>query len=644
MSNPLQLTPAEIQYERAHINDTRAPLIDRVSAALIVVSVVAVGLRFWARWVRRLPLKADDWWMMPALTFELVLCMGNFLCAHYGQGRHRLALNIDNSQVILKLNWYIAIAYLIVHFFLKLSILYLYRRLFKVNNRGFRITWWAIFVSNICSTLVFCFQRIFMCWPVDYFWRRLDMTVSGHCSSTIYGVLLSSNIVSSCLDVALLVLPLTVLRTLQISKRLKYELSCIFGIGILATVAGFFRIWTVKIANNSTDASWYGSELIIWTAVEPCIGIFTANFPVFYPALIKTPFVRRWLPRLVGGTLGGRRDDEVLPAASYRSIGKSPGGASGVYTGHGRGGSFGYGYSVTGNATSGNGNGNSGKKGATVGLSRIIWTGPGSTLMTFNTDKSDLTRNFSGATDMEDLSPKRTRGPSFENFKNDKEISSSRDMPPQKWSDDPTSQFTIPSPPQYPLPIADMLSPGGRRRSEGAIGGTTGMSRKNFRSARTLSQQAHRNEEKDREEHEPLGFKQQGHHHHQHHHFRHLPHIPFTDVRHNNSNYENDSRHKHHHHNPGRSRKASVTLTSQRSRTGNMSHDTDVLTSSRARPSFDDDYGTSDVRSQLEPGVSNKIYHGRGSRDMEVDDMDGEAVPLGEISVKTDMVWTAERI
>ena len=100
---------------------------------------------------------------------------------------------------------------------------------------------------------------------------------------------------SSTLDVALLILPLPILSTLSVRRTRKLELYGIFSIGILACVAGFFRIWTVVLANSNggADASWNGSELLIWTAIEPAIGIFCACFPVFYPVLYNAFRPRR---------------------------------------------------------------------------------------------------------------------------------------------------------------------------------------------------------------------------------------------------------------------------------------------------------------------------------------------------------------
>lgn len=62
------LSPEELRYQEAHIQEDSGPWIVGVSIFLVVLCFVAVTLRFVARWIRRLPWKADDYAMLPALV------------------------------------------------------------------------------------------------------------------------------------------------------------------------------------------------------------------------------------------------------------------------------------------------------------------------------------------------------------------------------------------------------------------------------------------------------------------------------------------------------------------------------------------------------------------------------------------------
>ncbi len=65
---PSSLTPQQLAYLEAHLSDSRGPHVIAVSILLIVLSIVAVVLRFVARNIRNLPWMVDDYFMLPALV------------------------------------------------------------------------------------------------------------------------------------------------------------------------------------------------------------------------------------------------------------------------------------------------------------------------------------------------------------------------------------------------------------------------------------------------------------------------------------------------------------------------------------------------------------------------------------------------
>lgn len=60
-------------YQLQHIHESQSPKIIGVSGMLIGVTIVAVAARFYARRVRKLPLKADDFLMIPAMVILSIL-------------------------------------------------------------------------------------------------------------------------------------------------------------------------------------------------------------------------------------------------------------------------------------------------------------------------------------------------------------------------------------------------------------------------------------------------------------------------------------------------------------------------------------------------------------------------------------------
>jgi hypothetical protein len=123
----------------------------------------------------------------------------------------------------------------------KLALLYLYRRIFIVNQKWLKLTWWGNLLFVIALFLVAIFFNVFQCSPINWYWirfyalanPRFPFESKGFCSpasrSIIYTTL-SLNIVS---DVALLLLPAISIATLQITMSNKIGLGVVFGFGLM---------------------------------------------------------------------------------------------------------------------------------------------------------------------------------------------------------------------------------------------------------------------------------------------------------------------------------------------------------------------------------------------------------------------------
>ncbi|MCJ1246869.1 hypothetical protein MMC30_004078 [Trapelia coarctata] len=286
------LSPEELRYQEAHIQEDRGPWIVGVSIFLIVLCTVAVTLRFVARWIRRLPWKADDYAMLPALLFTALLCAENILSVRYGNGKHLTAVDPRNLEGLLKIIYFLSITYANVHFWVKISILLLYRRIFATFHRGFRI---ALHITGAYVTawaLATLLTSIFQCWPLSYFWEQYTPGTSGSCIINSIAAEITVSILSTITDVVLVILPMTVIFKLQLSSGRKYKLAAVFSAGAFACAASVIRIYTMSWQKE--DITWDSTQVLIWTAVEPAVGIVSACFPVILPAFQRRAFAERF--------------------------------------------------------------------------------------------------------------------------------------------------------------------------------------------------------------------------------------------------------------------------------------------------------------------------------------------------------------
>ena len=133
------LAPDKLAYQEAHIDDDRGPQIISVSIFLIVITSVVIVLRFMARKARRLPYEWDDWLSVGGLIFTILTCVVNIVSVHYGLGRHLIATNPKTGYIIFKAGFFLSVAYTLAHFFIKMSILFLYKRIFTTLSTWFRL-------------------------------------------------------------------------------------------------------------------------------------------------------------------------------------------------------------------------------------------------------------------------------------------------------------------------------------------------------------------------------------------------------------------------------------------------------------------------------------------------------------------------
>lgn len=125
--------------------------------------------------------------------------------------------------------------------FIKLSLLFFYRRVFLVHQKWLRIAWWA----NLVYILLWAFGAtgfyLFQCWPVQWYWLRYykkyqtnpPYNRTGQCNATTVQHVALPLVFGLISDVALLCLPITAILKLRVSNKKKLGLAAIFGVGTL---------------------------------------------------------------------------------------------------------------------------------------------------------------------------------------------------------------------------------------------------------------------------------------------------------------------------------------------------------------------------------------------------------------------------
>ncbi|PLB44174.1 hypothetical protein P170DRAFT_467920 [Aspergillus steynii IBT 23096] len=291
------LTPEDIAYYQAHADDDLRPNQIAADVVGILLAVSAVAARFLSRYRSRARLNWDDYLILVALMGQLTYAVLNFMSVHNGEGLH--IIFVKNQKLFIQHYVAAIITYSITVMLTKISILFLYHRIFPVK--------WLLVVSYIMGAVVIAynlavvFTAAFQCIPLSSMWTGEQ----GQCInvSPPYTALAIVNVVT---DVAILALPVKPVLGLQMRRGRKIQVLTIFLLGGIVCIFGIVCCIAISTM-ESTDPSYNAAYPGIWSYIEISVGILAACVPTFGP-LFKHRRKNQYTTDPYGsGTGSGRR-------------------------------------------------------------------------------------------------------------------------------------------------------------------------------------------------------------------------------------------------------------------------------------------------------------------------------------------------
>ncbi len=121
---------------------------------------------------------------------------------------------------------------------IKASLLFLYKTVLTLENRRFRIAWYAVAFCVITLYTASILATVFQCIPTSYGWERLYAKMEGHCVNR-KAEAITTAVLSTLSDMSLLILPIPIVWGLQMPLKRKLGLLGIFLLG------GLYALWFV---------------------------------------------------------------------------------------------------------------------------------------------------------------------------------------------------------------------------------------------------------------------------------------------------------------------------------------------------------------------------------------------------------------
>ncbi|KAJ5778077.1 hypothetical protein N7520_001323 [Penicillium odoratum] len=242
----------------------------------IPICTAFVALRFYTRLRFKQGLGIED----AACTIAWALFMGycgiSIVVGKYGGG-YNIGDVSDADQIQFKKMCYIAtILYCPMALFTKVALLSILTRIFK-PYRG-KVMFIYIFLACLCTYYtVALIVKIRMCNPIPRYW--LGESEPGSCLDQT-AALIADSVISVVSDIIILVLPLPLTWSLQMSRNRKLRVMGILGAGGLATAFSLYRLVLVLRDGSSANQTIFFVVVIMSGNAEGGMGLICACLPV----------------------------------------------------------------------------------------------------------------------------------------------------------------------------------------------------------------------------------------------------------------------------------------------------------------------------------------------------------------------------
>ncbi|KAI4193268.1 MAG: hypothetical protein LQ346_003963 [Caloplaca aetnensis] len=297
MSSPAK-APVGYTNGTSFVWNTKGEVI-AAAAVLPFLGILLVALRFYSRIKYKSGLGPDDWLIVPAMV--IVTGMGVTLLVGVGRGvvAHTTKPNPDTSknaqlyqttpeqEFMKKVEFIIYVIMVPAYGFIKLSVIYFYRRIFvkATPDSRFNIVTHVTSIIVVAWTIVFFFLEIFKRGSyVPDNWGPLIKAKQGINGAVLNNGLFVSDFIT---DLWIVLLPIPLIVRLNMSTTKKLTVIGVLLLGAMSFCAAIVRmVFNVQIVNaglaKKTDVNMGLTTLMYWSMVEAGLSLIAANLPSVY--------------------------------------------------------------------------------------------------------------------------------------------------------------------------------------------------------------------------------------------------------------------------------------------------------------------------------------------------------------------------
>ena len=281
----MDIPPEEAQKQLANPDEYGASGLTEFIIAGAVIITIAVALRLWARRMVGIELKSDDWNLIVAWFLSICGHICQLFIMYGGHfGHHTLVLTPHQLMIFGKAAYAWDIIYTIAYPIARISLVLLYRRVFI--QRWFRSLCWFLIGCYSCYGFSSAIAGFCQGFPIASNW---DVNVKPTRHIDDKKLYLANSGFNITTDAILLVMPLAVIWSMNLTYAHKAGLSAVFCLGVLTLIASILRL-VYYYRFDPYDPMFTLGNAGWWTMVEMDLGIICPCLVTFRP-LIRSAFL-----------------------------------------------------------------------------------------------------------------------------------------------------------------------------------------------------------------------------------------------------------------------------------------------------------------------------------------------------------------
>ncbi|KOS42477.1 hypothetical protein ACN38_g6635 [Penicillium nordicum] len=249
--------------------------VNTVTQALCIPLVtIFVALRFYTRYRFKQSLGVEDVACTIAWFLFMGYCAISIVLGQHGGGYPFAELEAKEQIAFKKFCYIATILYCPMALFVKIALLAILTRIFA-PYRG-KVWFIYIFLGCLCCYYITALiVKIRICGPIPRYW--LGEQVPGTCLDQT-AALIADSVISVVSDLIILILPLPLTWSLQMSRNRKLRVIGLLGAGGLATGFSLYRL--IMVLDGQSDEGLMFMRVILSGNAEGGVGLICACLPV----------------------------------------------------------------------------------------------------------------------------------------------------------------------------------------------------------------------------------------------------------------------------------------------------------------------------------------------------------------------------